>query len=54
MPHFKSSNMYDVLGSSMKMWRKESGLIVFWPFGEGGEGEEEGGGGGGFIPKGEK
>jgi hypothetical protein len=45
MPHFKFSNMY-VLGSSMKMRRKESWIRVFLPFG----GEEKGG----LNAKGEK
>jgi hypothetical protein len=47
MPHFKFSNMY-VLGSSMKMRRKESRIRVFLPFWGKGLGR------GGFIAKGDK
>jgi hypothetical protein len=48
MPHVKFSNMY-VLGSSMKMRRKESRIKVFLPFGGRGRGR-----GGGLNAKGEK
>jgi hypothetical protein len=50
MPHFKYSNMY-VLGSSMKMRRKESWIRVFFAFWGGCGGGE---GWGGLNAKGDK